>query len=85
MSDDQVGRFIKKTLKIYKALRVLERNKAQDSPHFSKSIEKLIRYFAKKFPENCGVEGSLSDLSESSAPKTIFGANSLISYNQQSR
>ena len=61
-----MDRFIKKTLKIYKALRVLERNKSQDSPYFSKSIERLIRYFAKKFPENCGLEESPSEYALSS-------------------
>ena len=55
LSGDQVSRFIKKTLKIYKALRVLERNKSSDTPFFSKSIEKLIRYFSKKFPDHCGL------------------------------
>jgi len=66
MAPAKVDRFIKKTLKIYKALRVLERNKSQDSPYFSKSIERLIRYFAKKFPENCGLEESPSEYSLSS-------------------
>ena len=61
-----MDRFIKKTLKIYKALRVLERNKSQDSPYFSKSIERLIRYFAKKFPENCGLEENPSEYALSS-------------------
>jgi hypothetical protein len=45
---------------------VLERNKSQDSPYFSKSIERLIRYLAKKFPENCGLEESPSEYSLSS-------------------
>lgn len=63
MAPEKVDRFIKKTLKIYKALRVLERNKSHDSPYFSKSIERLIRYLAKKFPENCGLEESPSEYS----------------------
>ena len=37
-------------MKVYKALRVLERNKSKDTPIFSRSIEKLIRYFGKAFP-----------------------------------
>jgi hypothetical protein len=61
-----VDRFIKKTLKIYKALRVLERNRSQDSPYFSKSIERLIRYFAKKFPGSCGLEENPSEYALSS-------------------
>ena len=55
-------------MKVYKALRVLERNKSKDTntPNFSKAIEKLIRYFSKAFPENCGLEGNLNDLNMSS-------------------
>ena len=63
LSGDQVSRFIKKTLKIYKALRVLERNKAPETPYFSKSLEKLIRYFSKKFPDNCGPRNSINNRS----------------------
>jgi len=43
-------RFIKKALKIYKALRVLERNKNPETPFFSKAMDKLIRYITKQFP-----------------------------------
>ena len=39
-------------------MRVLERNKSPETPYFSKSIEKLIRYFSKKFPDNCGLQNS---------------------------
>ena len=46
---------------MYKALKVLEKNKDKDSTSFSKSVEKLIRYFSKKFPEDFGVEKSLND------------------------
>ena len=53
-------------MKVYKALRVLERNKTKDSPTVSRAIEKLIRYFSKNFPANCGVEGNLNDLVQSS-------------------
>lgn len=53
-------------MKVYKALRVLERNKSKETPNFSKAIEKLIRYFSKAFPENCGLEGNLNDLNMSS-------------------
>jgi len=53
-------------MKVYKALRVLERNKSKDTPTFSRAIEKLIRYFSKAFPENCGIEGNLNDLNVSS-------------------
>ena len=53
-------------MKVYKAMRVLERNKRKDTPTFSRAIEKLIRYFSKAFPENCGVEGNLNDLNMSS-------------------
>lgn len=53
-------------MKVYKALRVLERNKSKDSPTFSRAIEKLIRYFSKAFPQNCGIEGNLNDLNMSS-------------------
>lgn len=67
LSDEQIDRFIKKTLKIYKALRVLERNKSSDTPFFSRAIEKLIRYFTKKFPANCGLEGNLSELAATSS------------------
>jgi hypothetical protein len=62
IGEEQVGLFIKKALKIYKGLRVLERNKKSDTPMYSRSMEKLIRFFSKKFPENCGLEGNLSDL-----------------------
>ena len=62
IGEEHVGQFIKKVLKIYKGLRVLERNKQPDTPFFSRSIEKLIRFFSKKFPENCGLDGSLSEL-----------------------
>ena len=53
-------------MKVYKALRVLERNKSKDTPTFSRAIEKLIRYFSKAFPQNCGIEGNLNDLNMSS-------------------
>lgn len=62
LGEEHVGSFIKKTLKIYKGLRVLERNKSNETPFFSRSMEKLIRFFSKKFPENCGLEGNLSEL-----------------------
>ena len=61
LNEDQISRFIKKMLKIYKALRVLERNKLPETPFFSKSIEKLVRYFTMKLPDSCGVEGNLSE------------------------
>ena len=64
--DNHIDQFIKKIMKVYKALRVLERNKSKDTPNFSKAIEKLIRYFSKAFPENCGIEGNLNDLNLSS-------------------
>lgn len=32
MGDQQIGKFIKKTLKIYKALRVLEKSKSNETP-----------------------------------------------------
>ena len=63
-------------MKIYKALRVLERNKSSDTPFFSKSIEKLVRYFTKKFPENCGVEGNLSEFMQSACQTSNDGTNS---------
>lgn len=66
IAEHQIDQFIKKILKVYKALRVLERNKSKDTPTFSRAIEKLIRYFSKAFPENCGVEGNLNDLNLSS-------------------
>lgn len=47
-------------------MRVLERNKNKETPTFSRAIEKLIRYFSKSFPENCGVEGNLKNLNMSS-------------------
>lgn len=53
-------------MKVYKALRVLERNKNKETPTFSRAIEKLIRYFSKAFPQNCGIEGNLNDLNISS-------------------
>ena len=53
-------------MKVYKALRVLERNKSKDTPTFSRAIDKLIRYISKAFPENCGLEGNLKDLNASS-------------------
>jgi hypothetical protein len=62
LGDDAVARFIKKTLKVYKALRVLEREKHIETPFFSKSIEKLIRFFSRKFPDQLGLEGKLSEL-----------------------
>jgi hypothetical protein len=34
--------FVKKSMKIYKALRVLERSKKSDTPVYSKPFEKLI-------------------------------------------
>ena len=46
---------------MYKALRVLEKNKDKESTCYSKSVEKLIRYFSKKFPEDFGIEKSLND------------------------
>ena len=61
MNEHQVDKFIKKMTKMYKALRVLEKNKDKESTCFSKSIEKLIRYFSKKFPEDFGIEKSLND------------------------
>jgi len=62
LGEDQVSKFIKKTLKVYKALRVLEREKNTETPFFSRSIEKLIRFFSKKFPESLGLDGKLSEL-----------------------
>ena len=53
-------------MKVYKAMRVLERNKSKDTPTFSRAIEKLIRYFSKAYPQNCGIEGNLNDLNVSS-------------------
>ena len=50
ISEHQIDQFIKKIMKVYKALRVLERNKSKDTPIFSRAIEKLIRYFSKAFP-----------------------------------
>jgi hypothetical protein len=32
LGDQQIGKFIKKTLKIYKALRVLEKSKSSETP-----------------------------------------------------
>ena len=66
IAEQQVDQFIKKIWKVYKALRVLERNKSKDTPIFSRAIEKLIRYLSKAFPENCGIEGNLNDLNVSS-------------------
>ena len=66
IAEQQIDQFIKKIMKVYKALRVLERNKSKDTPIFSRAIEKLIRYFSKAFPENCGIEGNLNDLNVSS-------------------
>ena len=65
LGDQQIGKFIKKTLKIYKALRVLEKSKSNETPYFSRSIEKLIRFFTKKLPDNWGIEGTLTDLARS--------------------
>jgi hypothetical protein len=36
IGEEQVGIFVKKTLKIYKGLRVLERNKKPDTPFYSR-------------------------------------------------
>lgn len=66
IAEQQIDQFIKKIMKVYKALRVLERNKSKDTPIFSRAIEKLIRYFSKAFPENFGIEGNLNDLNVSS-------------------
>ena len=62
VADTNTDQFIKKIMKVYKALRVLERNKSKDTPTFSRAIEKLIRFFSKTFPSNCGIEGNLNDL-----------------------
>jgi hypothetical protein len=43
--------FIRKSMKIYKALRVLERSKSSETPVYSKPFEKLIQFFTFKFPE----------------------------------
>ena len=56
-------------MKCYKALRVLERNKTAETPSFSKPIEKLIRFFSKKFPENLGLDTNLSELAAVSNSK----------------
>jgi hypothetical protein len=66
LGEDQVSRFIKKTLKAYKALRVLEREKNIETPFFSKSMEKLVRFLGRKFPEHLGLDGKLSDLAAQS-------------------
>ena len=62
LGDESVCKFIKKILKIFKALRVLEKNKSAKTPFFSKSIEKLVRFLSRKFPENLGLEGNLSEI-----------------------
>lgn len=44
---------------MYKALRVLEKNKDKETPFFSKPIEKLIRHLQKKIPSEYGIPMSL--------------------------
>ena len=62
MVEDQIDKFIKKCTKMYKALHVLERNKNKDSMIFSRSMDKLMRYFSKKFPQDFGLDGNLNDI-----------------------
>ena len=47
---------------MYKALHVLERNKNKETMVFSRAMDKLMRYFSKKFPEDFGLDGNLNDL-----------------------
>lgn len=70
INNDQVDRFIKKATKIYKALQVLEKQKVNETPDLSKSLDKLMRYFRKKFPEDLNLDKSLLDLSRSNDSST---------------
>ena len=69
LGEDNVQKFIKRTMKCYKALRVLERNKTAESPSFSKPIEKLIKFLGKNFPADLGINSNLSELASVSNSK----------------
>ena len=57
--------------KIFKALKVLEKNKDKDTPFVSKSIDKLMRFFQKKFPQEYNIDKNLNDLAMESKQENI--------------
>jgi len=77
MTEEQMERNIKKALKIYKALRVLERNKSIDTPFFSKSMDKLIRFFTKQYPKQIE-ESALESEEHRNLSSVISGTSSGI-------
>lgn len=84
-------KFMRKMVKVYKALRVLERNKSSETLFFSKSIEKLIKFFYKKFPESLGFKldsqrSSLVDLNTNyEKDKTLHSCTSNENFVEGSR
>lgn len=65
--------FVKKSMKIYKALRVLERSKKSDTPVYSKPFEKLINFFTMKFPEKIRPQTELRKTRNFSGARTTTG------------
>lgn len=60
---------------MYKALHVLERNKNKETTVFSRCMDKLMRYFSKKFPEDFGLDGNLNDLALSKGHRDQAGVD----------